>query len=314
MNVSLFFNKALRCVKAHSPELCLAGGLTLMVAGAAMAVAKSGKNQDVLLEHTDVLATIDGEFESPSGNLPTKGDAGYKDYRREVVLAYRDTGLAYAKLYAVPFICEVGGIALILASYGIMKKRNALLLGAYTALEAYHKEVMQRVDELDDGDVREYIKTGLKKEKIDVTEVDAKGKSKTHKEEILTPTSLIDNPYTLFYGGGYGNSTGDPEDDKFFLVSMQNQFNDRLRSHGVVFLNEVRDALGFEPTKIGAITGWVYNGEGDNFISFGIGDMLDDNGHMPATTFSDAAIRFLNGYEQVVLLNFNVDGVIIDKI
>ena len=303
-----------RSFKAHSPEICLVGGIALMVTGAVMAVAKSGKNQDVLLEHTEVLNTIDDDFANEDSTLPVKGDENYKAYRHEVVMCYKDTGLSYLKLYAVPMVCEIGGIALILASYGIMRKRNALLLGAYSALEAYHKEVMQRVNEVCDEDTKLYIRDGVRKEKIDVTEVDAKGKSKTHKEEVSVAPDVLNSPYSRFYGGGYGNSDGDPESDKFYLVSQQNQFNDRLRSRGVVFLNEVYEALGFPPTSIGAVTGWRYNGDGDNFISFGIGDVFDERGHMPATTFSEAAVRWMNGYEQVILLDFNVDGVIYDKI
>jgi hypothetical protein len=78
-----------------------------------------------------------------------------------------------------------------------------------------------------------------------------------------------------------------------------------LRARGHVFLNDVYDSLGIPRSKAGAVVGWVLNrnGEGDNFISFGVFD---------GTT---QEIRdFVNGYEGSILLDFNVDGVIYDKI
>ena len=320
MKLKLMSNMLLNKVKSHSPELCLAAGLGLMITGGIVAAVKTRKLDDVIEEHSLALDDIDASYIVTNAEhcgeekLPVKGDANYKEYRHDIIMTYKDTGVALVKMYGVPVVLTVGGVSLVCAAYGIMKKRNALLLGAYSALEAYNKQILERVDEVCSDDDKAYIRDGIRKEKLEVTEVDEKGKTKKHKEDVLTVANGIDSPYTLFYGGGYGNSSGDPDDDKFVLISLQNQFNDRLRSHGVVFLNEVRDALGYEPTQIGAVTGWVYNGDGDNFISFGIGDMFDDRGHMPVTTFSDAAVRFINGYEQVVLLNFNVDGVIIDKI
>jgi hypothetical protein len=75
-------------------------------------------------------------------------------------------------------------------------------------------------------------------------------------------------------------------------------------SRGHVFLNEVYDILGIPRSQAGAIIGWVLTGDGstDNYLNFGI---FDDN---------DSAIDFVNGREGSVLLDFNVDGIIFDKI
>ena len=73
-------------------------------------------------------------------------------------------------------------------------------------------------------------------------------------------------------------------------------------------LNDVYEALGIDKTKAGQVVGWVYdpenpNHKGDNFVSFGIYDQ--DN---------ERARAFVNGKERVILLNFNVDGYILDKV
>ena len=78
-----------------------------------------------------------------------------------------------------------------------------------------------------------------------------------------------------------------------FLKSQQNYANDILRSRGHVFLNDVYDFLGFKRTSAGAITGWIISKESESFISFG--DLIAE---------PDGSI----------LLHFNVDGIIYDKI
>ena len=53
-------------------------------------------------------------------------------------------------------------------------------------------------------------------------------------------------------------------------------------------------------TKAGQIVGWVYDPEhpvGDNFVDFRIYE-----------TNKESNRRFVNGYEPTILLDFNVDG------
>ena len=60
------------------------------------------------------------------------------------------------------------------------------------------------------------------------------------------------------------------------LSTTQAYFNDRLVARGHVFLNEVYDAFGISRTPAGAVVGWTYNRNGDNFVDLRIGDYLDD--------------------------------------
>jgi hypothetical protein len=63
--------------------------------------------------------------------------------------------------------------------------------------------------------------------------------------------------------------------------------------------------LGLERSKAGAVVGWILskNGETDNYIDFGVFDGK-----------TQSARDFVNGFEGSILLDFNVDGVIYDKI
>jgi hypothetical protein len=91
--------------------------------------------------------------------------------------------------------------------------------------------------------------------------------------------------------------------NQFFINCQQNYANERLRARGHIFLNEVYDMLGFERTKQGAVVGWLLNGEGDGYVDFGV---FKNN--------EDTVSRFLNHHERNILLDFNVDGIIYDKI
>ena len=85
-----------------------------------------------------------------------------------------------------------------------------------------------------------------------------------------------------------------------FLKGVQAHCNDRLRAEGMLFLNDVYKELGFEPTKAGQVVGWVYDEHDpdcDNYVDFGIFNL-----------HSQAAHDFVNGYERSILLDFNVDG------
>lgn len=78
-----------------------------------------------------------------------------------------------------------------------------------------------------------------------------------------------------------------PEYNLIFLKSQQIYWNDRLKATGNVFLNEIYDAIGVERTSIGCIVGWLLDGDGDRYIK------LEND---------------------IITLNFNVDGIIYDKI
>jgi hypothetical protein len=91
----------------------------------------------------------------------------------------------------------------------------------------------------------------------------------------------------------------DPQYNKMYLVYQQNYFNDMLRTRGHLYLNEVYDALGIPRTKAGQMVGWVFEDE-NSYVDFGLNDPRN--------------AEFINGKTTDALLNFNVDGVIIDRI
>lgn len=59
-----------------------------------------------------------------------------------------------------------------------------------------------------------------------------------------------------------------------FLSIQEEYCNDRLKYVGHLFLNEVYDTLGLPRTKIGQVAGWIYDGESNDQVDFGIRESI----------------------------------------
>ena len=110
--------------------------------------------------------------------------------------------------------------------------------------------------------------------------------------------------YAKFFDESNKNWERKPEYNIMFLKSVQQQLNDQLRARGHLFLNEAYDALGMDRTQAGAVVGWLYKGSGDGYVDFGI---MDPNRDMQL-------LDFVTGREGSILVDFNVDGNIWNKI
>lgn len=90
-----------------------------------------------------------------------------------------------------------------------------------------------------------------------------------------------------------------PEFNKVFLIAQEQYANHRFKADGFLFLNDVYVALGLSRTVQGQITGWLRTDD-DKYVDFGI--------------FAEHNKDFINGKEPNCWLDFNVDGVMYDKI
>ena len=110
------------------------------------------------------------------------------------------------------------------------------------------------------------------------------------------------SPYARWFNEKCLAWTKNPEQNLYYLHHQQVYANEMLRARGYLFLNEVYDMLGIPKTKAGQVVGWIYdenNPIGDNCVDFGLLNTRNEN--------------FVNGYEKSVLLDFNVDGMILDR-
>jgi hypothetical protein len=160
------------------------------------------------------------------------------------------------------------------------------------SFKSYRKRVIADVGEDKDKEYR----FGVTKELVQVTNED--GSKEMVERTVIDPTTV--SQYARFFDAGNPNWTRNPEMNLMFLRSQQNWANDLLHARGHVFLNEVYDMLGMPRSEPGCVVGWV-DGHGDSFIDFGFYNGVDS-----------ASRDFVNGFEKTVLLDFNVDGMIMD--
>ena len=237
-----------------------------------------------------------------------------EDAQKDLAIVYVQTGMKFAKLYGPSVILGALSITSILASNNILRKRNVALSAAYAAIDKGFKEYRSRVIERFGEEVDRELKYNLKAKKFDETVIDEEtGKEKKVKKNgfVVSPGDI--SGYARFFEkytqDEDGNSILNPhwesnnEYNLMFIKAQERYANDLLKAKKRVFLNEVYEMLGLPRTKAGQIVGWVYNPEnskGDNYIDFGL---YSDN-----LSYSD----YVNGFDQAILLDFNVDGNIWD--
>ena len=229
-----------------------------------------------------------------------------EDSKKDLAIVYTQTAVKFIKLYGPSVALGVVSLGCMIGSNRILNKRNAALAAAYAAVDKSFKDYRGRVVERFGKQLDKELRYNIKAQEVEETTTDENGNEVVTKStvEVADPNSY--SPYAIVFDDGNEGWDPDPERSKFFLIQQQNWANERLKSRGHLFLNEVYDMLGARRTKAGAQVGWVYdetNCFGDNYVDFGIFD----------TTRSKAR-DFVNGYEKVIVLDFNVDGYILDLI
>lgn len=304
-NMTRVLNRTGLKLKKHSPEILLAMGVAGVVASSIMACKATLKVQDVLDEAKGQLDTIHEVVANPE-----KADKyTVEDSKKDMAIVYTQTGVKLIKLYGPSIALGIASLSCIVGSNRILNKRNVALAAAYATVDKGFKEYRERVIERFGKELDKELKYNIKAEEVEEVTVDEKGNETVTKKTIQV-ADLDDpnkySPYSIVFDDGNPGWDKDPELTKFYLIQQQNWANDLLKSRGHLFLNEVYDMLGAPRTKAGAQVGWIYdegNDNYDNFVDFGIFNIN-----------SRKARDFINGYEKVIILDFNVDGVILDLI
>lgn len=295
-------------MKKKSPELLVAAGIAGVIVSTVMACKATTKAGRIAEETHDALDTIH-EAET-SGVTKAGEDYSKEDAVKDLAITYLQTGIKYARLYAPAVVVGAASVTCILASHNILKKRNAAIAAAYTALDKSFRDYRGRVVERFGKQVEKELRYNIKAKEVEETVVDEKGKETTVKKTVDVAGAGWDpsqySPYARIFDEGHRAWMKDPEQNKFYLLARQAQANDRLKSRGHLFLNEVYEMLGYPLTKAGAVVGWIYdpnNPMGDNFVDFGMFEVRREK-----------AVDFVNGYERSFILDFNVVGDITDAL
>ena len=273
-------------LRKHGPALLTAAGVGGFAVSNYLTAKAVLKSQDKIKAAKLKSDEIKAKEVSDEYTREQKAQELGRHWVRETMVIGRDFAPAMVT-GSVAIICVV-------SSHRLMHNKQAALAAAYTALaqgfQAYRKRVQEEV-----GAERELeLYKGPRFKELRDTDGDLLGRE-------VDPDDLVPSIYGRFFDATCAPWTKTPEYNALFLKSQQNWFNDRLKAHGFVFLNEVYEALGFPRTQYGQIVGWKRDakekGTGDGFVSFGIENIFDEN-----------ARAFVNGHEPVVFLDFNVDG------
>jgi len=274
------FGRQILVTKKNSPHIFFAGGI-IGITGATVLACKATLQLETHLEDIKVKVNI----AKTSPEVP-------EDKRETSVAAAYIVGSArIVKLYGPAIALGTVSIAALAGSHIQLTRRNAALSATLAlvsqAYEDYRFRVRQELG--DEKELSLYRGIVEKEEEVD-------GKKQISK--IGDPTKH--SPYARFFDEMSINWEKNAELNRIFVQCQQSYMNQLLHARGHVFLNEVYDALGLERSQAGAIVGWVRQGDGDGYIDFGM--FVPDNA------------RFVNNMERSCLLDFNVDGVIYDKI
>lgn len=290
-------------IKKASPEIMVVAGVVGVVTSTVMACKATTKVNDILEETRKQVDDVHNVLDS---DVVSEDEYNNDDAKKDLAIIYTQTGVKLIKLYAPSVIVGALSITGILASHKILKKRNVALTAAYATIDRSFKEYRGRVVERFGKELDRELRYNIKAQEIEEKTVDKDGNETIEKKTISVVDPNMYSDYARIFDNGSMGWTKDPEYNLMFLKLQQNQANDRLRAQGYLFLNDVYDMLGIPRTKAGQIVGWIYDKEnpvGDNFVDFGIYDI-----------YNEKACDFVNGRERSIVLDFNVDGNILDMI
>lgn len=291
-------------IKKKSPEILFAEGVVIFIGTVVLACRATLKADEVLDHHREKMRDIEDAKDIADHNAEAAmeyDDELYLQDRRNQTIK---TAVELTKLYVPVIAMGALSITCFMVSRNIMHKRYLGVVAAYNAVNeafnTYRKRVRDEYGEQLDRHFRYGTTYDTMKEEI----VDENGKKKKQDVEVSnTSTDMaLPSDNAVFFDESNPNWDPNPNFSLMFLRAKQNYWNDQLQIRGHVFLNEVLLDMGFEHTTVGSVVGWM-KGEGDNFIDFGLYDQNKEN-----------VRNFVNGKDNVVLLEFNHNGVIFDKI
>lgn len=296
-------NKASFKIKKHSPEILIVAGVVGTVTSAVMACKATTKVGKIAEAHEK---QIDEVHEAVEKGVTKAGETyNEENSKKDLTIIYAQTGLKYVKLYAPAVILGTLSLTAIISSNNILRKRNVALAAAYTAVDKSFKEYRGRVVERFGKELDRELRYNIKAKEVEETVTDENGEEKTVKKTINVVDPNSYSEFARIFDESCFGWTKDPEYNLMFLKQQQANANKILHKEGILFLNDVYEMLGFQKTKAGQVVGWVYDEKdpyADNFVDFGIYDV-----------HREKVRDFVNGYERSIVLDFNVDGNVWDR-
>ena len=300
--VTSFYHKTCFKLKKASPEILVIAGVAGTLGAVVMACKATKKVDKVIQDAKNDVEKIH-KTEKSVNDIKIYS---HEDAKKDLTIVYVQTAWKLVKLYGPAALIWTASAGSIFASSRIMKERNAALAAAYAVLDKGFRDYQSRVTERYGEEIEKEIRNNIKAKEFETSTTDENGKEKKGKETLKAVDDKTKiSPFARIFDENNDNWQKNSDFNLMFLRSQQEWANQKLRSYGHLFLNEIYDELGFDRTKEGNCVGWVYdadgNEHGDNYVDFGLYDLCNQK-----------ANDFVNGFERSVILNFNVDGPILD--
>lgn len=300
-SASRLANKIAFKAKKHSPEILIAVGTVSIITGTVQACKATLKMQDVLEITSDNLEKIHG---LEDGTLKVKEGESYseEDARKDKTIVYTQAAVSAAKLYAPAIILIGGGLGCMFGSHIIMRRRYGAAMAAYSAVTTAFNEYKARVKERFGEQTQYELEHNVKAEEVETTDENGNKKKKT----VYTSDKMVKHPYSVIFDETNPYWERESGYNLVFVKGVEDAANRKLRRKGYLFLNDVYDMLGVPNTYIGQFAGWIWDPADptiDSRVDFGL---YDDR--------NPQKVAFLQGDEYSVVLDFNCDGNIINKI
>lgn len=291
--LGLKLGKQALTLQRNAPQILFSAGVVGTVTSTVLACRATLKVDEVLEEAKNRRTLVHSTYANPQTR-----NYSQKDRDKDLATLQVQTTIRLVKLYIPAAVVGGLSIAALVQSNRLLTQRNAALGAAYMALDRGFREYRARVVEKY-GEAEDYrFRHGGEMVKVKDEE---SGKQK----EVVRVNKHNASIYAKFFDASSVYFDKDPGTNLIFLKCQQNYANDRLKTRGHVFLNEIYDALGLPHTQAGSVVGWLLSRDGstDNYISFGLFEGQEQK------------IRdFVNGYDEAVLLDFNVDGPILNML
>jgi Family of unknown function (DUF6353) len=277
--------------RKNAPKLLFGAGIAGTTASTVLACRATLRLEEIV-NKTQVDLQVASELVQTHPDQYTEHDR-----KSDVAKIYLRGAGNIAQLYAPAVLLGVASVGCLTKSHNMLQERNLALTAAYAAVDEAFKKYRTKVVEKYGEDEDRYFRYAH--EEVVVTDEET-GREVTR---IRVNNEEGHSQYARFFDELCTEWSKEAEYNFTFLRQKQNWMNDLLKMRGYVFLNQVYEELGLAPTSAGSVVGWLLDGNGDSYIDFGL-----------FRTEDESVIDFVNGRNNSVLLDFNVDGVIYDKI
>lgn len=227
MNLKQTFGKAVHTLKKHSPAILTGAGVVGLGATAYLAYKSKDKVEAVVEE------------------IERKNDL-------EIPVSKAEVAKDITEAIYQPVVVGAASVACIIFAHRIQHKRIVTLAGAL-AVEQARNAYFESKYKKQHGE-EAYNKFMTPTEEVEHIEVDKNGKEKRTVEEVQS--ELNDT-----IGQWYDQSTEYVSDDHSYnmayIESVEDQLQTILFQRGSLQLNEVREKLGFDRIRSGALLGWT---------------------------------------------------------